>query len=80
MPRAAQLLADLLPKTTRARSDTALNRVIDLALRTPPEFATLERFGEALKPFAAHDAKAAIAQIVAALGRRRRRATRAGIR
>ncbi len=65
VPRAAQLLADLLPKTTRARSDTALNRVIDLALRTPPEFATVERFGEALKPFAAHDAKAAIAQIVA---------------
>jgi len=65
VPRAAQLLADLLPRTTRARSDTALSRAIDLALATPAEFSTLERFGEALKPFAAHDPKAAVAQIVA---------------
>jgi len=65
VPRAAQLLADLLPKTTRARSDTSLSRLVDLALKTPPEFSTVERFGEALKPFAAHDAKAAIAQVVA---------------
>ena len=65
VPRAAQLLADLLPRSTRSGADTALTRLVDLALQTPPGYVTLEQFGNALRPFAAHDTKAAIAEIAA---------------
>ncbi|MEO7273786.1 MAG: helix-turn-helix domain-containing protein [Vicinamibacterales bacterium] len=65
VPRAAQLLADLLPRGTRSGSDVALTRVIDLALQTPPGYATLEQFGSALEPFAAHESRAAIAGVAA---------------
>ena len=65
VPRAAQLLADLLPRSTRSGSDAALTRVLDLARDTPPGFASLSEFGEALAPFAAHDAKTAVADVTA---------------
>ena len=61
VPRAAQLLAALLPGAKpQSAEPTALWRLIDRAVLSPPAFATLEEFAVALAPFAAHDPQAAI--------------------
>jgi hypothetical protein len=61
VPRAAQLLAALLPGAKpQSAEPTALWRLIDRAVLSPPAYTTLDEFAAALAPFAAHDPQAAI--------------------
>ena len=66
VPRAAQLLADLLPGARRAGAEqTPLVKLIDRALHDPTAFGSLEDFAAALAPFAAHDPTSAIVDVTA---------------
>jgi hypothetical protein len=66
VPRAAQLLAALLPGSKRPSAEPSpLRRVIARALQDPSGFPTLEEFGNALAPFAAHDSHTAIRELIA---------------
>ena len=66
VPRAAQLLAALLPGgKPQSAEPTPLWRLIDRAVQSPPAYGTLEAFAAALAPFAAHDPQAAIQELTA---------------
>src|SRR4051794_28554456 len=67
VPRAAQLLASLLPAAKRTSAEASpLYHVIARALgEQPPGFATLDEFAAALAPFAAHDPNAAVTELTA---------------